>query len=70
MSTKLENATRRINYWEAEPLYDQYFKVMEELEKTKTMHRQETTTTAKATAATSSTCVVQPSHEQQDTITT
>ena len=41
MSTKLENMTRRINFFEAEPSYDLYMKVMEELEKTKTMHRWE-----------------------------
>ena len=33
--------TRRINFFEAEPSYDLYIKVMEELEKTKTMHRWE-----------------------------
>jgi len=37
--------------------------------KTKRMHRQERTTAAKATAATSSTCVVQQPHEQEPTIT-
>ena len=33
--------TRRINFFEADPSYNLYMKVMEELEKTKTMHRWE-----------------------------